>query len=264
MASNIQRIFLPAGKNLQELLAEKESRLMQLRTQYEKRQIEGINNFIRNIEPLNLFIYFIFVQVIVLLFGIIPIQLNHTIGLFLGMLFIYIYEQNRQSYSIQKFSELEIKMEKIQPKPKYFWVDANIIELVYNIKEYYTYNPKAFTEMVNAIDNIFKIELDTEKVALDRCKANSDIAIDQYNLALNNLHSILYTLPTTSISTFISDKLIDAQKKLQLYLQRHLDNIAHTCNVELDYKGLDISSRYVETDQPIGIDITKNNRFHIY
>lgn len=217
-------------------------------TQFEKltgemlsNQTDGFYHYIENISPLKLFIYIIIVFSSILLMTKFPISTNHIVGIVLGIVIVYYLNERDRSVNIDDLKKIEIQMESIIPKPKFFYMDANIIEVVYNLLEFYDYNPEDFEAMVHSIDNLLKLRLDIEKGMVE-CKMIYDIAVDQKNKALNHLAAILVSLPAQQI---IKEKLVAGIKILQLYLLRHLDFIRSTCENQIRDTGINVNTNLV-------------------
>lgn len=219
-------------------------------------QTDGFYHYIEDISPIKLFIYLIIILSSILLMAKFPISSNHIVGIALGIVIVYYLNERDRVINVDDLKKIEIQMESIVPKPKYFYIDANIIELIYNLLEFYDYNPTDFETMVQSIDNLLKLRLDIERGMVE-CEMIYDVAVDQKNKALNSIAAILISLPAQQI---LKEKLIAGIKILQLYLLRHLDFIKQTCENQTHNNGININTKLI-TDLPIK---SSNDEFNIF
>ncbi len=190
----------------------------------------GLWVYINNINPTDMFIYLVVIQVFILIFSKVNFKLRHLFGFIIGTFIVLVFNERKRTQFVDKMKILEIKMESIVPRPKYFYLDANIIQVMYNILEFYRYSPKNYEQIVKSIDNILLLRLDVEK-GLKNCGRMYSVANDNYNNAMNGLIGMMIGIPTNNIQL---KKLKLARENLQIMLLRHLDYIKDTCNEQLN------------------------------
>lgn len=223
----------------------------------------GIYPYINSITPLNLLIYMIIIIVFVILSNHVPWKLKHVMGFVLAIILVYYLNEGNRAENIDHFKTLEIHMEKIKPKPKFFYRDANLIEFAYNMMEYREYNQKAYEKMIQYIDQFLEIIGDIYNPALQNCVETLEIAISLKEGALNALHSLIHTLPYDDRDV-IEKKLMNALKTLQLFLQRHVDEMIQICNSREEKKGWNYQTKRFDKHALPGPDQYKTSYFHIF
>ena len=205
----------------------------------------GIYPYINSIKPIDLLIYLIILQAIMLFFSKIPLKLNHVFGFGIGMALIYVLHERHRTQFLDEMSLLEIKMESIVPKPHFFYMDANIIEIMYNLLEFYDLSPKNYEIIVYSIDELLKLRLDFEK-GVDNCGRQFPVARQHYDRAINGIIGLELSVPTDNIRL---KKLKLGRETLQLYLMRHLDFMKDICNKQLEEDVWDVQTTPI-TDMP--------------
>jgi hypothetical protein len=209
--------------------------------------VDGFYNYIDTIPSLNLFGYLIIIIVSILIFTKFNININHLVGLLIGIITVFFLNERDRTLNVDEMTRIQIKLERINVKnggdTRYFYMDANIIELVYNLQEFHQYNPEDFDSMVHAIDNLLKLRLDIER-GMEECSLIYDVAVDEKNKAMNHISAILISIPTSYV---LKEKLITAIKILQLYLLRHLEFIKETCNEQVKKNGINVNTKLIDT-----------------
>lgn len=109
--------------------------------------------------------------------------------------------------------------------PKYLHNSVEIIEVLYDLLDLRDYSPSAYLQIVQNVDVLLKIQEDAQ-LNLDQCTENLDVAKDHSNLALNNLQSFVYSIPSNRV---VNTKLSMNLKRLQLLLLRITDSIYRKC-----------------------------------
>ena len=74
--------------------------------------------------------------------------------------------------------------------PEFFYLDANIINLFFNIFAWREFNPNNFDLAIIAVNNVLRVEIDSEK-GLQRGVDNYEVAVDYSNDALNLIHGFI-------------------------------------------------------------------------
>lgn len=207
----------------------------------------GFYHYIETISSLNLFFYLIIIMVFIVIFTKFNINISHLLGLFLGTVVVYFLNERDRTVNVDEMTRIEIQLERINIKNggnyRFLYMDANLIELVYNLQEFHTYNPEDFDSMVHAIDNILKLRLDIER-GMAECSMIYDVAVDEKNKAMNHISAILISIPTQYV---LKEKLVRGIKILQLYLLRHLEYIKGVCDQQVKDNGLNVNTKLIDT-----------------
>lgn len=231
----------------------------------------GIYDYMNTISDTNKLFFISIVSIILFVFTrISPITIAQLGGLLIGFSII-LYLQDREFSNIDTFNrEMEFKLNTIKrlvrdakkdrpgpikrkdyiSDPQYLHHDADIIELLFSIKDFYEYNPASFQLTVKSIDNILKLHNELKMLneaivsSLDprgeirrgagRCEHNLDVIDENQSDALNHFHSLILSLPSNVVLDY---KHKNSQNRLHLLLQRHRDDSFRLCKKLQKYTG---------------------------
>ena len=163
----------------------------------------------------------------------------------------------KHTKSVTKFKDIEIMMKEIEPPVKYFFMDANIIKLVNEIKEFNDWNPTAFEQMIRNIDSFLKLTYEME-LGLINCSNSVDVLRDLMIRAMNHFQSIIHKTPHQRM---LQSKFITALKRMHIYLQRHMDKSIDLCN---EYSKNSGHQALLYKDHPIGLDSSNNPHYNLF
>jgi hypothetical protein len=244
MSTETQKSFrIPVEMEEMQLPPTPISRIDQISGEFLSNNSTGIYNYLQGISGINLLSYLAIILGVLLISTRLTVKINHLFGLSIGMVLVYYLNERDRAINIDDLTKIEVQMESITPKPKYFYMDANLIELVYNLLEFHVHNPEDFQSMVYSIDNVLKLRLDIE-MGMNECGMIYDVAVDQKNRALNSLSAILVSIPAQQV---LKDKLVSGIKILQLYLQRHVDFIHRVCDKQNKRDGIHAETDFIPT-----------------
>jgi hypothetical protein len=177
------------------------------------------------------------------------------IALVIALIVIYYRVDKRKAVVSDAYDELDYRITTLYPKPENFHMDADLINLFYNIREFRKYHSEGYDESLVAIDNMLKIISEIEAGVVFHCKENLDVIRDLYNKALNHLHSVIYKIPPTSLEYHRKHKR--AMNALQIILRRHIDDIVQRCRKYYHDRGMDIDHHEIQNDGPRPDDTQK-------
>ena len=103
----------------------------------------------------------------------------------------------------------------------YLHLDPLIVEFFYDIREYALYNLNSYRKSLRNVNNIILLYHQI-KLGVDNIKYNIDVIKMQRANAINNLHSIIYTLPSTIVS---NDKFNRSLKLLQQLTVEYVNDL---------------------------------------
>ena len=192
-------------------------------------------NIASTIDNTTLFWYITIFIIILYVFSLLQLNLNNILGFIIGIIIIlYLYND----YIRHKTDEITLLNEKkslIVPSLTYSIDNKDIVNFLFSIQDYYTYNPSAYDEMVSYIDYFFLIY---NNVQYDN-KSSSiyyNMLIDQKRNALNALQSILFNIPR---NVDYDKKLNNAQYMLNIILNKYCKNIKDIYDLYLYENGYD-------------------------
>lgn len=178
------------------------------------------------------------------------------VAFIIAMMVVYYRYDKDNSIVRNTFSELDYRMKTLYPKPENFHMDADLINLYFNIREFRKYHSEGYDESLVAVDNMLKLISEIEADVVFHCKENLDIIRDLYNKALNHMHSVIYKIPPTSLLYHRKHKR--AINALQIILRRHIDDVVQRCKKQYRDRGVDIDYRPIENDGPRPDDTQKH------
>ena len=260
--SDMEQAMKKANKKMMMKKAKQQNKLKEMEDEFMKSKTLGIYNYMTDIDSQSLLKYVIILIVIIYLTSFLEIKFNFIFALISGILIIYFLNEKRRATESGEMGELELKLTRIFPPPDYFYMDAGIVELTYDIQEYKNYNEKSYTAMIKHIDNVLHLRLDIER-GVKHCEATVDIARQERDEALNNLHSIIYK---THPNSEFEKKLKKSLESLQYLLQLHIDYMIKNCNNRYNKSGPNIYNKKIYQNEPKPIDIKKYNDhpFYVY
>jgi hypothetical protein len=106
------------------------------------------------------------------------------------------------------------------PEKSYLYLNPLIIQLFYNIKNYSSFNISSYVNSLLHCNNILGIEYEIS-IGLNNDYLNYETAIYEKDNALNELSSVVYSIPHAEIG-----KYKDSVKILQSLLLTHIYNIS--------------------------------------
>ena len=214
----------------------------------------GIYKRIKNSSSSTLFKYGVIILLCIQLFRNIPIGLNILFAVGIGLIIIS-YQYEKQIITIDNLeSQHKLKVKSIEPNVSKLSTYRDIIDFLYSIQDFYNYNPQAYEEMIDNLFSFFYMYEEVKKGVL-KIEEYYEIMQSKKSNSMNSLHSMIYNLPVSKIS---SRKIVKAQEVLNNILHKYL------CEIEKDYKislyttGFNINRKII----PIG-PIAYNNYLQI-
>ena len=197
----------------------------------------------------------ILVFVMFLVTRIIQPSALQIVALIIGLMVVYYRHDKETSIVNDAYSELDYRVKTLYPKPENFHMDADLINLYYNIREFRKYHSEGYDESLVAVDNMLKLISEIEADVVFHCKENLDVIRDLYNKALNHMHTVIYQIPPTSLTYHRKHKR--AMNALQIILRRHIDDVVQRCKKQYSDKGIDIDYHPIYNEGPRPDDTQK-------
>lgn len=252
-------------KKLEELnkdkLKHQSKALTELSQEYQIAKRQGVYNYIKNIDKNNLIIYILLFGGIFSFLKYIKFTTNKFFISLVSIGIIYYINDMNQVNNISRLKELQMKMLTIDPKPKYFYMDAGIIELIFSIKEYKTYSPVLFDKLIIQIDHFLKLVLLMEKFPYDSYQLLENLKKKKKSI-LNVLHSFIYSIP---VSVYTEVKLDKALESMQFILNYHYERLRVDYNkTYLTDKANRNNKYYYSNKNPEEHDEYVNENYNLY
>ena len=210
---------------------------------YQKGKERGVYAYFTEIDSHSLFFYIVVLIVVYVLLSFLNINFKNVISILVGIALVYYLNEKRKSTETTEMQEIELKLYQIFPKPKFFHLDAGIIELISTIQEFRNYNTDSYDRLVRTLDTFLKIKFDIES-GVNYCKENLQIAKRFKTQCLNYLHSIIFMVPS---DINVEGKLKKALNSLHFILNHHIDVMTDECK---KLKQDNVVDYYKDYDQP--------------
>lgn len=209
-----------------------------------------------------LFNYILIIIITITVINYFNIPLKGFIGLFIGLILAYIYYNKKNLESSAYNNDLELKLQLIKPVPKFFDKYPELINLFFNTREFYDYNSKAITSCIKNIDSLLQIYSDIN-TGIKYCDKNVDVIKMLKKDALNDLHSVIFSLDNNKILEKKLKKTLDELHKILNYFE---NSMIDSCNKEIDEKGYTNDKKYLYKNEPKAYNLSINNKdfYEIY
>ena len=168
------------------------------------------------------------------------------VALVIGLIVVYYRVDKRKSIISDTYDELEYRLKTLHPKPENFHMDADLINIFYNMRDFRKLHSEGYDGALVAVDNMLKLESEIDAGAF-HCKENLDVMKDQMNKALNHFHSIIFKLPE---QLYLMRKHKRALNALHIILRRHIDDIVRKCKKYYTNRGIDIDYHPIYNSGP--------------
>lgn len=184
------------------------------------------------------------------------------VALVFALIVVYYRIDKRKTIVSDTYDELEYRLKTLYPKPENFHMDADLINIFYNMRSFRKFHSEGYDESLVAIDNMLKLESEIDAGAF-HCKENLDVMKELMNKALNHFHSIIFKLP---VQVYLMRKHKRALNALHILLRRHIDDVVRTCKAYYTKRGIDIDYHpiYNKGPRPNDLDKQESSDFDFY
>jgi hypothetical protein len=175
------------------------------------------------------------------------------IALVFALIIVYYRIDKRKTIVTDAYGELEYRLKVLHPKPENFHMDASLINLFYNTRNFRKLHSEGYDEALVAVDNLLKLESEIQ-AGVYHCKENLDVMKELMNKAMNHYHSIIFKLPT---QVYMMRKHKRALNALHVLLRRHIDDMSKHCEDYYKQRGVDIDYHPIYNSGPRPDDTQK-------
>ena len=182
----------------------------------------NLYDYINDIDRSSFFLYIVIFLVFIVFFKNYKIGINMIVCIFFYFLVvIFINEKNNKA----KKNEIEMRQKKInllEPDVKKLIKYNEIIDFLFSIQDLYIYNPQAYEDMYNSINNFIIVY---EDILKNNKQTNELFNIADVNMhnSINSLHSIIYNVPENDLN--VRNKLHISMDVLEKILNKYLNDI---------------------------------------
>jgi len=221
----------------------------------------GLYNYIKNIEKNDILYYIFLFSIIFYSLKYLNFNTRYFFISVVAIVIIYYINDMKNTNSLSRMKELQIKLYAIDPLPKYFYIDSGFIELIHSIKEFKTYSPVLFEKIIIQIDHFLKLVLLMEKFPNDSYYLLDSLHKKKKSI-LNILHSFIYNIPS-SVATEV--KLDNALNSMHFMLNYHFEKLRTDYNHIYEKNIPNINSKYYYSSKhPDGNDELITDNYNIY
>ena len=211
-------------------------------------------------------IYFYFAILTILLIYFINnlnLSFSNVIAITSTIIIVYLSYNYVNDNNTSTLLLYEQKLNNIHPKPKFFHLDINFVDIIYNLQDLRELNPSAFNSLVLTIDNFLKIENDILNKGVYLPKENIDVILDLKRSAINNLHSFYFNVPVSKIYDL---KLSNGLKSLNSLFDTHIHSMISHANKNYKYNNITTDTHFLQNSNiPRPIDNLRDyNSFFFY
>ena len=206
----------------------------------------NIYDIIKKLPKYNIIIYIFIVFILFNFFARLNIRLNEVLVTFIsfGLIYFLIKKDYTEfiEYTKVKKNELNFlhklmfddntwdyeRKTNVIVKPlnsnnkSFLYLNPLLVQFYYNIREYSQYNISSYIDSLLHSNNVIGLEYQA-KLGLNSAYENYTVAIEETKKALNDLNSVIYSLPSTLVSY---NKFDDSIKYLHGLLNQHIRNMA--------------------------------------
>lgn len=171
--------------------------------------------------------YIIVFVVIVILARMIDLTFNIVIWGLIGIGIGY-YLYTRPEVKTEEFKQVPQITNKFKSYP-------DIVDFLYSINTYYSFNPNAYEAMILSLNSFFDLHNQIMTNQMIYCKANAEVAIEFARQAQNNLQSMIYVLDPVRIANMkFHVKLSEFEQILNSYIKKMVDKCSKVSDPDPD------------------------------
>jgi len=186
-----------------------------------------------------LFFYIMIIIGIIFAFSKIDIKLNIVFGTGIALAIIYYLYMNYREKQEQENKILSFQKDYVLPHI----IDGydDITKFLFSIQDFYVHNPQSYIEMVNNINNFFRVYEETI-VNKRNSGTNYELMNDYKRASMNSLHSIIYNFPNNREYT---NKLNNSIQILSTMLDVYLNKVLDYQKEHLHEFGYDVTTKII-------------------
>ena len=188
------------------------------------------------------YMYVVMLILLVVYFKHMNIGTNIVVGLAIGVIAISYHSYRTKTNTEIRAKQLDDKRNTIRPKPEHIYKYDNMVDYLYSIQDLYAYNPPAYEEMIDHLDD-FIVLYEEGKTVPAYAGRNLNEMMHFKHSAINALHSIIYNTPD---SKEVVNKLNAAIDQLEILIDEYMNELYEIYNEYHKSTGLRNSSVIVD------------------
>lgn len=216
---------------------------------------------INNTDTVTLFWYTAIFFATIYAFSRIDIKLSVVYGTFIVILILYILNEKYVHTKKTINDILKIKNNSILPQSERISNYNDVVNFLFSIQDFYVYNPQAYEDMIESIDNFF---IQYEEVLNNNMLAGChyDILNDKRRSSLNSLQSMIFTFP---INVDYNQKLNKSVVVLDEMLKKYMEQIKLINDNNIYKFGFNINTKLIYNNSIVPYNTyTFEKEFELY
>lgn len=218
-------------------------------------------NVLENTNSTEKFSYLIIIIICILFVRRLQLENSTLLGLTAGVALVIFLNRQSQQRGTNFLVDMEGKLNSRElKKTNNFYIDSELVSLMYEIREYRFYNPANYRSLIRTLDNFLQIVKDMEQ-GTDRMGDMYEIATDLKLKALNAAHAMIYSIPQSSATMKKYQTLL---KKLEKLLNFHMDHIYQYMTYAYGKQKINITTKFIYKNQPRPADQSFNQHYNYF
>ena len=194
----------------------------------------NLYEYIDDIDRSSFFFYIIIFLIFIIFFKNYEIGINIIVCIFFYFLLVLFINEKKKKIKKENMETKQKKINSLEPEVKNLVKYNEIIDFLFSIQDLYIYNPQAYEEMHNCINNFFIVY---EDILKNKKQTNNLFNIADKNMydSINSLHSLIYSIPENDLN--VRNKLHVAMDVLEKILNKYINEMydIHVGNLKDGY-----------------------------
>lgn len=225
----------------------------------EKTYNDNITTVLNQIPSDNIAIYIAIFIILLFISKFINFNLSNLFFIIIAFCIIY-YIYSKHQINLSPTTDIQTKIELIMPNPTRLGpAYADLVNFLYNVREYYFINPTEFAELVLNIDNFIQLYEEIMSDHVIYCGENIEVAANFCRSAQNNLQSVIFGLSTNFLPT---KRFHEALELFDSIMNKYTKQMVTKCNKRFVPGQINNSSKFYDMYGPKPINYF--NQYEMY
>lgn len=204
---------------------------------------------IADIDKTDMFMYAVLIIVITVIVTRISPSSTLLVGIVIGLIVVYYLndkQTSQQGNYVQQIIKILLSPRLQVNKNQYLYQDPLIVEFLETYKEYFDYNPQAYTSLTNQIDNLLHLGDDIRRGSTNYNR-DYEIMLNTKGKILNTYHSILLKIPHEHTNL---NKFHNGAKNLKRMINEHLEAANRQTLLRSEEEGINVYTMFHYKSHP--------------
>jgi hypothetical protein len=217
--------------------------------------------WITNMDVHYRFIYIVIIVAAIFIAGRFKPSGYTMFGIVVALVIIYYINNSNENLDSAYFAKMErIMADPILKGKNWLYLDSEILDFLFKIRFMYAYNPGAFTNLVNQIDEFLKLTHDLE-TGTERYNFDYSTLKEQKGKIMNTFHAFVHSIPVGTVSTKSYEYYMRELERLLNYQIDRMHTLVVTKNND---KPIDITTAFPVKNEIKGVDPTYNASYNYF